>query len=123
MLIRKKINIKKYLWLSTIHMGITYFIVNNAQEYFVVLLVFVATVINQWMLIESVNTMVQSAAGKPTEDTSSSVMMFLVKTLMLLVVLSFGVHFMGKRIIIPLLNYVIQIFILYFSFRQKDCEQ
>jgi cellobiose-specific phosphotransferase system component IIC len=104
-------------------MGLTYIIVNNVQEYFVVLLVFVATVINQWMLIESVHTMVQSAAGKPTEDSSSSIMMFLVKTLMLLVVLSFGVHFIGKRIIIPLLNYVIQIFILYFSFRQKDCEQ
>ena len=120
MRIRKKINISKYFALSAVHIGLTYFLVHNIDEYKIILLVFVATVLNQWMLVESIETMVQGAAGKETGDTANSILMFLAKTILLLVVLSFGVHIMGKRIIIPLLNYIVQIFILYFSFRQKD---
>jgi hypothetical protein len=72
------------------------------------------------MLVGSVEEMVQGAAGVEPRDSGSQILMFLGKTVLLLVVLSFGVHIMGKRIIIPLLNYIVQIFILYFSFRQKD---
>lgn len=120
MLIRKKINFKKYLILSFIHIGPTYFIVNNLSEYKIILLVFVATVLNQWMLVESVESMVQGALSGGDQDTANTVLLFLGKTILLLAALSFGVHIMGKRIIIPVLNYIIQIFILYFSFKRKD---
>jgi hypothetical protein len=121
--IKKRIDIGKYFGLSSIHIGLTYFGINNWDEYKIILLVFFATVLNQWMLIESVDDLVSGAAGKNQSDSSFSVVMFLGKTLILLAALSFGVHIMGKRIIIPLLNYIVQIFILYFSFRRKDSEQ
>jgi hypothetical protein len=121
--ISKRIHIGKYFGLSSIHIGLTYFGVHNWDEYKIILLVFFATVLNQWMLIESVDDLVSGAAGKNQSDSSFSVVMFLGKTLILLAALSFGVHIMGKRIIIPLLNYIVQIFILYFSFRRKDSEQ
>jgi hypothetical protein len=120
MLIRKKINLKTYFVLSTIHIGLTYFLVQNFQEYLVIISVFIATVLNQWMLVGSVEDMVRGAAGDESKNSGNSILIFLGKTVLLLVVLSFGVHIMGKRIIIPLLNYIVQIFILYFSFRQKD---
>lgn len=118
--IRKKISFKKYFLLSFIHIGLTYFIVNNFSEYKIILLVFLATVLNQWMLISSVDAMAQSAALGGDRDTANTVLMFLGKTILLIAALSFGVHIMGKRIIIPILNYIVQIFILYFSFKRKD---
>lgn len=120
MLIRKKINLTKYLGFSFIHIGLTYFLVHNFEEYKVILLVFVATVLNQWMLVDSIETMVRGAAGDEGRDPGNAILMFLGKTILLLAALSFGVHIMGKRIIIPLLNYIVQIFILYFSFKRKD---
>jgi hypothetical protein len=123
MKINKKINLKKYFGYSCLHLGLTYFVVNNMEEFLVIILVYLATVFNQWMLIDSVEAMAQSAAGVETGETFGPAVIFLGKTLLLLAALSFGVHIMGKRIIIPLLNYVVQIFILYYSFRRKDCEQ
>ena len=118
--IRKKISFKKYLVLSFVHIGLTYFVVNNFSEYKIILLVFFATVLNQWMLVESVESLVQGAVQGGDRDTANTVLMFLGKTILLLAALSFGVHIMGKRIIIPILNYIVQIFILYFSFKRKD---
>ena len=40
------------------------------------------------------------------------VTLFLLKLLIIFGALSLGVHLMGKRVIIPLLNYVVLIFIL-----------
>ncbi len=120
MLIRKKVNLLKYFACSIIHIGSTFFIVKNLEEYNVVLLVFLATVLNQWMLIESIESMINVASGKSQEDSLNTVLIFLGKSFLLLAALTFGVHIMGKRIIIPLLNYIVQIFILYISFRQKD---
>ena len=118
--IRKKIDLRKYFFISFIHIGLTYFLVDNLSEYSVIIFVFIATVLNQWMLVESVESLVQGAAGNKQSETGNSVLYFLAKTILLLAALSFGVHIMGKRIIIPILNYIVQIFILYFSFRPKD---
>ena len=121
--IRKKINLKKYVILSIVHLAITYFFVKNIEEFLIVILVFMATIINQSMLVYAVSSMALSATGKINGTSKSAIFMFMGKTLVLAVALIFGVQIMGKRIIIPLINYIIQIFILYLSFRRKDLEQ
>ena len=120
--IRKKINLKRYFIYLILHLVLTYFFVQSIAEFGIILLVFVATVLNQWMLIDSVEALVRGVVNKDNPATTKIVLMFLGKTILLMIALSFGVHIMGKRVIIPLLNYVVQIFILYFSFKRRDCE-
>ena len=58
--------------------------------------------------------------GKNNETISSFGMfkLMLLHLIILIMGLGIGVHFMGNKIIIALINYVIQIFILGFSIRR-----
>ena len=47
-------------------------------------------------------------------------LLFVLKLLILFGALSLGIHLMGKRVLIPLLNYVVLIFVLGLSL--KDAE-
>ena len=116
--IDEKINLKKYALLSTILLGLTYFLARDMAELKVMLTVFLAACLNQWMLVRGVQKMTNAAAGKEESDNTNVVLMFIGKVIVLVVALTFGVQIMGKRIIIPLLIYVLQIVVLYFSMRK-----
>ncbi len=85
--------------------------------------VFLAACLNQWMLVIGVDKMTKAAADQEQLDKVSIVILFLGKVFVLIVALSLGVQIMGKRIIIPLLIYVLQIAVLYLSFKKKGSEQ
>jgi len=53
-------------------------------------------------------------------DKIQLVMMFLGKFIILLGALYLGWHFMGNRVIIPVINYVIHIFILTLSSNKES---
>jgi hypothetical protein len=120
----KKINLKKYLLGSVLTTGIALAFARNTTEIVTILVIYLATVINQISLVEVIMELV----AERTSDLSRTyrvkkvkvALLFILKLLILFGALSLGIHLMGKRVLIPLLNYVVLIFVLGFSL--KDAE-
>ena len=123
MLISEKVDLKKYAILSTILLAITYFLARDVAELRVMLMVFLAACLNQWMLVRGVTTITDHAAGKSEMNKTNVILMFIGKVIVLLVALVLGVQIMQKRIIIPVLIYVLQIVVLYLSMKNPPAEQ
>ncbi len=111
----KKINLKKYISLSIALLIVGFTTCRNSQEVLATGVVFVSVILNQWMLLNSIDAITQKALSKESDKPSNIVINFLFKAIILIVAISFGVHIMGNRIIIPILIYIVQIFVLYFS--------
>lgn len=124
MLIKTKINLKLYLGLSALSTAGACLFAKNFIEILVIIIIAIATLVNQSVLVELVSEMFSSAAqgglrGGPQVDKGRVMMLTLVKIGVMLGAISFGVLFMGNRIIIPVINYVIMIFILAASMDRK----
>jgi hypothetical protein len=123
--IKKRINLKRYFGLSLIPTILIILYFRETAMTVAVLLVYIATIINQACLIEIVEEM--STASVPNHDGSLPkkmdkfwlVQLGVVKLLVLIGALTLGVLFIGNRIIIPLINYVIIIFILGTSLKTR----
>ena len=115
----KIINLKKYLALTILSTAVSLFFLNSVNEIIGVLIVFCGTIINQLMLTESVMMVVDLGNGK-TVDRFQLVIMFLGKFLVLFGALYLGWHFMGNRVIIPVINYVLHIFFLTLSSKKES---
>lgn len=121
MLISAKINLIKYSLLSAVLLIVGYFLARNFSEIMAMGVVFAAACLNQWMLVNVVREATLNAADGTPVDKANMVMMIIGKAVLLITALTFGVHIMGNRIIIPVLIYVLQIAVLYLSFdRQKS---
>jgi hypothetical protein len=121
--ISEKVDLRKYTILSLILIVISYFLAQNTAEMKVMATVFLAACLNQWMLVRGVQKITNSAAGKEESDKSGLITLFIGKAIVLVVALTFGVQIMGKRIIIPVLIYVLQIAVLYLSMKKTGAEQ
>lgn len=115
----KRINLKRYIPLSAALLILGFTTCRNIREMMATSVVFVAVILNQWMLLNSIDAITQKALSKESDKQSNVLINFLFKAIILIVAISFGVHIMGNRIIIPILIYVIQIFVLYFSIREN----
>jgi magnesium-transporting ATPase (P-type) len=115
----KRINLKRYIPLSAALLTLGFTTCRNTREMMATGVVFVAVILNQWMLLNSIDAITQRALSKESDKQSNVLINFLFKAIILIVAISFGVHIMGNRIIIPILIYVIQIFVLYFSIREN----
>ncbi|MDO9182770.1 MAG: hypothetical protein Q7U04_10190 [Bacteriovorax sp.] len=71
------------------------------------------------MLISVVRRMSEGAATQVQKNKYLVTLMTIGKLVLVVGVLSFGVQIMGKRIIIPVLIYVLQIVVLYLSFEKE----
>jgi hypothetical protein len=120
MLIRERINLKKYFSLSFLLLSLSYFICNGPKEFLVVLIVFAGVVINQWLLVSSVNKLIKKTLNNESTSNFTIIASMFFKTIILVIAITFGVHFIGNRIIIPILIYIVQIFVLYLSLRSKQ---
>lgn len=120
--ISAKIDFRKYIPLSAILIIASYYLARSMAEFYVMLSVFVAACLNQWMLVSVVNEITNNAAGGAEVDKGNLIMMVIGKVLIVLVALIFGVQIMGNRIIIPVLIYVLQIAVLYLSFMKVKVE-
>ena len=109
-----KVNYKKFILFSLTPFLISLSLSLNWVEFLIIAEIYVATIINQWMLILVVKRLVLSvhphsnARGKKWV----TIFLFFAKLIVLFGSIAFGVHFMRNRIIIPILNYVLQIFAL-----------
>jgi hypothetical protein len=108
-----RINFKRYLLFSLMTTLITLTFARGVNDVVAILVIYLATVLNQFLLVEGVFELT-SASNK-----LKVVMIFLMKMAILFGALTLGVHLMGKKVIIPLLNYVVIIFVLGTSLRDK----
>lgn len=123
MLISEKIDLKKYCLFSLILIIASYFLAQNAAELKAMATVFIAASLNQWMLVRGVNKLTDQAAGSAEKDNFNLILLFIGKLIVLVVALTLGVQIMGKRIIIPLLIYVLQIGVLYLSLKKTVVQE
>jgi len=114
MLLKTKVNFKKYLLISLLPLAICFILAQGRTEIFVIFIIYIGAVINQLLLVELVMEMVNRPKAPEFKKPRKRklILLFVVKVTVLIAALSLGVHFMGNRVIIPLLNYVVQIFIL-----------
>lgn len=119
MLTNVKINLKKYTLYSFALLLLAYPSAKSFEEYMVILLVFAAACANHWMLIFVTRRMSESAAGVSQKGRLLVPLMVIGKMVLVVAALTFGVQIMGKRILIPLLIYVLQIVVLYLSFEKQ----
>jgi len=89
-----------------------------------ILIVYVATVLHLGMLAEAVFELVKSQVSDGHIHHVKDKIMYLFAGKLTILILSLVIsrQIMGNRIIIPVINYVIQIFILTFSIRSKGRE-
>lgn len=123
MLFVTKINLKKYILLTLLSTAVCLFFTQSKNEIFGILIVMFFAAVSQLALTEAVCLLTDPAAELSEKKKKKKLILFLLlKLVFLFVGLGFGVHFMGKRVIIPLLNYVLQIAALGASLRNLDTE-
>ena len=118
----KRINLKIFLPVSILSTAALLLLSKSNTETLVILGVYLATRLNLFLLLSVIQKIVDVAvATEPVEYSKLNlVLIFIAKMVVIFLALTIGVHFMGKRIIIPLLNYVFQIFVLGVSFRRSN---
>ena len=114
----KKINLLKYLLLTSLTTCVAAYFSKSSDEIFGILIIYAATILNHLMLIEGGLQLTDAASGKSV-DKFNIVLVFLGKFGILIGAIYLGWHFMGNRVFIPMFNYLIQIFILIFSYRKE----
>ena len=115
----KKIDVKKYLTLTLSTTLVSAFFTNGYQEIIGIFAVYIGTVVNQLMLIEGVMLLVDFGNGVKI-DKFQIVTVFLGKFVILFGALYIGWHFMGNRVFIAIINYVIHIFFLTLSSKKES---
>ncbi|MCO4793102.1 MAG: hypothetical protein KC493_05300 [Bacteriovoracaceae bacterium] len=120
MRIKTKINFKKYFGFTLLTTAFCCFFARDIQDIYGIITVYIAAVLNQFMLIELVLSLTESEEEMTKKRKWTLLGMAVGKMALLFGGISLGVHFMGNRVIIPLLNYVIQIFLLGVSFNTDD---
>jgi len=109
----KKINLTRYIILTVLTTCVACYFCNTFEEVCGVLIVYAATIINHLLLIEGGLQLTDAASGKKI-DKINVVLVFIGKFTLLIGAIYLGWQFMGNRVFIPMVNYLIQIFILVF---------
>ena len=117
-----KIDFRKYVFFSAILLVASYYLARSMAEFYVMLTVFIAACLNQWMLVNIVKGVTENAATGGPVDKLNMIIMIVAKVVIVIAALTFGVQIMGNRIIIPVLIYVLQIAVLYLSFVKYDAK-
>ena len=117
---RTKIDLKKYLLYSLgATLGIMIF-ARSWPEIFAIALIYLATVVNQWMLMELIFIILRQDKNAPPPSKWKVLGLGFGKIIILFGAFYLGVQFMGNKIVLPLINYVIQIFILVLTIKKQD---
>lgn len=115
MLYEKKINFAKYLLISFLPYLVGMSLEQSLDAFIAYLIIYTCIVINHIMLLTGVNMLVNAAQGY---DRVIIVSLFIGKMVILFLGISVGVHFIGNKVIIPVIFYIIQIFVLVFSLKR-----
>jgi hypothetical protein len=117
----KKINLKKYLGLGLVNFAIFAAFCRSSVEVYVLLGVAFATFINHVLLVTSISEVVDAQKNDTSVKKPFNVFFpFAAKIIVLFLTFSVGYQFIGPRIIISIILYVVQIFILALSMHRKS---
>lgn len=111
----KKIEYKKFVPLSLGATGLAIALSQSREEALVIFGIYILSIINLFMLSEGVMELLKT---KDNPDNFKVIMLLVGKMALLILGITLGVQIMESRIIIPVLNYVIQIFIFILSYRR-----
>ena len=113
MRLRTELNLKRYVLFSLPSTAICVALCRSWIEVLGVFLIYFGTVLNQIMLVASLREMLLPFVDTESQRSNKKiVLLFVGKLVILFGSLSLGVHLMGKRVLIPLINYVVLIFVL-----------
>jgi len=117
----KKIDQKLFWPLSLIVMLSFCLFARGVTEIVVIFLVYVATLISLFLLMYIMHVVIfdQQALRERRIDKAKLFLYMMLHILFLFGSIGLGVHFMGNRIILAVLNYVAQIFVLGFGLRKN----
>ena len=121
MLFGLKINYSKY-FLLTLPITLGMILVLGTWYHAIgIVIIYIAAFINQLMLVKFVREFFVPEVAKMRNnlDKGEIVSLFIVKIFILIFGISLGVLFMGHHVIFPVINYVIQMFVLVFCLREK----
>lgn len=116
----KKINYKQYFPLTMLTTILCMLFSRHLNDVYGILFVYLSTIINHILLISVLNDIVLPYTDSNIEKTDklSLSFKFIGKVVIIFAGLYLGVLLMGNRVIIPLLNYVFQIFVLIFCLKK-----
>ena len=113
MRLRTELNLKRYILFSLPSTAICLALCRSWIEVLGVFLIYFGTVLNQIMLVASLREMLLPFVDTESQRSNKKiVLLFVGKLVILFGSLSLGVHLMGKKVLIPLINYVVLIFVL-----------
>ena len=114
--IENKLLKTRFLTLSVGVTGLFSLLTINKIEIFVLFGIWLATLLNFYFLVMLVGEIKKVGKKEKKLDKVFIIFLGLGKLAILIGALTLGVHYVENRIIIPLLNYVVQIFILCISY-------
>jgi hypothetical protein len=120
--LRERIDLKLFVNASLVTHLISLIWADGLLELLVLTVVYIGILISFYLLLRLVNNLLKQQLSQSKQIGLNSFSMFQMMfghLILLILALSIGVHFMGNRIIISLLNYCIQIFILGFALRKN----
>ena len=122
MQLKTKINLKEYVFYSLPSTLICFALCRNLDEILGIIVVYLGTIINQLMLVTGVRELVQPCLEVSSKKRIKRIIfLFVGKLVILFGTLSLGVHLMGERVLIALINYVVLIFVLVvFGMNKKE---
>ena len=113
-----KIKINKYILLTFLTTLFCVAIERNTQSTIGISIVYLATMINHYLLVLLMHKVM--ASNKSSKSYNYKLILIIISKFMILIgALYLAVHFMGNRVIIPVINYVVQIFILGFCLKKR----
>ncbi len=113
-----KIKINKYILLTFLTTVLCVVLERNTQSTIGISIVYLATMINHYLLV--LMTQKVMASNKSSNSYNYKLILIIISKFMILIgALYLAVHFMGNRVIIPVINYVVQIFILGFCLKKR----
>jgi len=117
----KKID-HKIFWPSSIIVTLTFCLfARGVTEILVILGVYISTLLSLFLLMAILQNLISSSSDAHSRNKSKRrmFMYMLLHVLFLFGSIGLGVHFVGNRIILAILNYVGQIFVLGFGLRKN----
>ena len=114
----KRVNLNRYFAFTALTTLCAMLFHRNINDIYGILIIYVGTILNHFLLLETVICIIRMAKGKSV-DKLALMIMFFGKFVVLISVIYLGWHFMDDRVFIPMLNYLIQIFILFLCLDRK----
>ena len=117
----KKINLKRYFLITSFTTAGCLYFAQNSNEVIGIIIVSIFAAISQFGLTEAVCLMTKTDATiSDAKKKKKLTILMILKLVFLFGGIGLGVLFMGKRVIIPLLNYILQIAALGVSLREVE---